>query len=330
VNKEEIRQLFESFNELNALVLGDVMLDAYYFGNVERISPEAPVPVVSVSSKDRRLGGAANVALNLKNLGAQVRVCAVVGNDRDGELLKDLFEKEGIISSGIVTDFHRTTTIKTRIIANDQQVLRVDEEDLGEIRPETEAEILAYIQNHIDSLDVIVLQDYNKGLLSKSLIQKTIRIANKSDIPVVVDPKKENFLNYKNVSLFKPNRKELVEGLKLEGPLKRHEDISNAIIALNEKINAEHIMVTLSEDGTAILKASDISFFPAHPRKIIDVSGAGDSVISVAALCIALSLEAVHIAALSNLAGGLVCEHVGVIPIDKKLFLKEALETVSQ
>jgi len=326
VNTERIEEIFESFKNLKTMVIGDVMLDAYYFGNVERISPEAPVPVVSVSSKDRRLGGAANVALNLKGLGADVTICSIVGNDRDGEFLKILFEESGIDASGLITDLERPTTIKTRIIANDQQVLRVDEEDPSNISIESEIRLVSFLKEKIEHLDVIVLQDYNKGLLSPSFIKKILAACKKYGTKVVVDPKKENFLAYKGVDLFKPNRKEIIEGLKIDSFLKTRDDIQSAIQTLNQSLGAKRIMVTLSEDGTAISDLEDISFHPAHKRKVVDVSGAGDSVISVAALCIALDLEAADIAFLSNLAGGLVCERVGVVPVDKTRLFKEAVQ----
>lgn len=304
------------------------MLDAYYFGRVDRISPEAPVPVVNVSSKDRRGGGAANVAVNMHNLGADVHICAVIGNDREGQYLKHIFERAGIHTDGLIVDPERQTTVKTRVIGNNQQILRVDEEDLDELGRNVELQILDYVKERISNTDVVVLQDYNKGVLSKYVIQRVIGVCNKAGVPVVVDPKKENFFAFKEVSLFKPNRKELQEGLKSDLDLQDKASVEAALEELNEKINARQIMVTLSEDGTAIRSEGKTFFIPAHPRKIVDVSGAGDSVISVAALCVATGLGPELTAELSNLAGGLVCEKVGVVPIDADLLLTEAVEVI--
>lgn len=310
------------------LVVGDVMLDAYYFGRVDRISPEAPVPVVNVSAKDRRGGGAANVAVNIHNLGAEVHICSIIGNDREGQYLKHIFERAGIHTDGLIMDPERQTTVKTRVIGNNQQILRVDEEDLDALGRNIEIKILDYVKSRLYETDVVVLQDYNKGVLSKYVIQRIISACQDADVPVVVDPKKENFFAYKGVTLFKPNRKELREGLKTDEDLQDKRSVEKALLELNEKIDAKQIMVTLSEDGTAIFSEGTTQFIPAHPRKVIDVSGAGDSVISVAALCVALNLSPAMTAELSNLAGGLVCEKVGVVPIDADLLLTEAVEVI--
>lgn len=323
--KDQITQIFNEFLSQRVLVLGDVMLDAYYFGKVDRISPEAPVPVVSVQSKERRAGGAANVALNLKNLGAAVRVCSVVGNDMEGEYLEQLFAEQEI-DCDLIRDPRRRTTVKTRIIGNKQQVLRVDEEDTEPLDRSIENAVLSVLKEALTSSDILVIQDYNKGVLSPRVIRDVLKLAAKSNVPVVVDPKKEHFLSFKGVSLFKPNRKELVEGLNLMHSLSSLQEIEEAMRSLQAKIDAKTVMLTLSEDGTAILRDDKFMIFPAHRRKIIDVSGAGDSVISVAALCVGLGLNAQLTAELSNLAGGLVCEKLGVVPIDRDTLYTEALE----
>jgi rfaE bifunctional protein kinase chain/domain len=327
--QDQIHQVFNDFNTVKATVLGDIMLDAYFFGKVDRISPEAPVPVVSVTSKERRAGGAANVAFNLKNLGAQVSICAVVGNDLEGEFLRTLFEEKRINTDGLVLDYDRQTTVKTRVIGNQQQVLRVDEEDTHPHDISVEDQLIVLLKESLSDCDVLVIEDYNKGLLSERIIQSALSLAKKKNIPVVVDPKKENFLAYKGVALFKPNRKELKEGLNLESNLDNRAEIETAVRSLNKQLQSDRIMLTLSEDGTVIFQDDTFHHFPAHPRKIRDVSGAGDSVISVAALCVALNLAPQMTAELSNLAGGLVCEKVGVIPIDRDQLFTEALELFS-
>jgi D-glycero-beta-D-manno-heptose-7-phosphate kinase len=320
-----IPEIFSSFQAQRILVIGDVMLDAYYMGSVDRISPEAPVPVVSVTNKERRPGGAANVAFNIHSLGATPIICAVRGNDLEGEWLKSSFEDAGLESSGLIVDHNRSTTIKTRIIGNQQQVLRVDEETTGEIDREVENEVYGFIQSKIDKVDAIIFQDYNKGLLTKSLISKVVKLAKSKSIPTLVDPKKEHFYDYKEVDLFKPNCKEIIEGLKLDSSLDSEKEVHDALVLLAQKLKVDQILLTLSQDGVAMYSNGETNFYPAYPRKILDVSGAGDSVISVAALCVGLKLDWSLVAQLSNLAGGLVCEKLGVVPVDREVLLAESV-----
>lgn len=304
------------------------MLDAYYMGTVDRISPEAPVPIVSVNKKERRPGGAANVAFNIHHLGATPIICSVRGNDIEGEWLKAFFTDAGLPTEGLIIDHNRPTTVKTRIIGNNQQVLRVDEETNKEIDREVENELFRFVKSQIKDADVIVFEDYNKGLLTKSLISRIIKLALEHNVPTLVDPKKEHFYDYKSVTLFKPNRKEIVEGLKLDVDLTKEDDIDSALLQLSKKLQVGQILLTLSEKGVVIFNNHQTHYFPAHPRKILDVSGAGDSVISVAALCVALKLDWKITAQLSNLAGGLVCELLGVVPINKKVLMEEAIRVL--
>lgn len=309
---------------MHVLVLGDLMIDAYYYGKVDRISPEAPVPVVSVSKKEYRLGGAANVGMNVIALGAKATLCGVTGNDAEGKLLKELAQKDGLLTSGIFTENSRPTTVKTRIIGNNHHVLRVDSEVTSGIRHETYAGIIDFVNQTINNYHVIVLEDYNKGVLRPEVISAVIGIAEDNNVPVCVDPKLDNFLNYTGVTLFKPNRKEVKEGLKMDEDLSDPENVAKAIRTLSQKLNCKHVLITLSENGVMIGNNLSTIHVAAHPRKIIDVSGAGDTVISVAALCLAAGADAPTIAAVSNLAGGLVCEKLGVVPIDKSLLKREA------
>ncbi len=318
-------KIFKAFNDLRVLIVGDVMLDNYIWGAVDRISPEAPVPVVNVKKKDFRLGGAANVALNVHALGATPILCAVIGDDDDGKKLVQRLNDMGLNKDGIVISSHRPTTVKTRIIASDQHVVRVDEESDSAVNEWEEKALLERIQKLLPLCQVVIFEDYDKGVLNQTIIEKTIQLANELGIPTVVDPKKRNFLSYKNITLFKPNLKELREGLKMEVESGNQEQVSHAVAALKEKLSAKGIMVTLSEHGVYIdLNDSKIKL-PAHIREIADVSGAGDTVVSIAALCVALNLSANQIAALSNLGGGLVCQHVGVVPINKEELLQEAI-----
>lgn len=315
----------ESFSKLNILVIGDVMVDAYYFGSVDRISPEAPVSIISVSQKDHRPGGAANVALNLKSLGANAIICAIIGNDEEGRELISLLNKEDINTEGLITDASRPTTMKTRVISGSTHLLRIDHESTKPISNATENLILDFVTNNITKVDAIIFEDYNKGLLTERLISEIISIANKNNIPTIVDPKKENFFAYKKCTLFKPNRKEIQEGLKTDKDLSKIINIEEAATRLMEKLNCENLMVTLSEDGVFVKSANKSTHIKAHERKITDVSGAGDTVVSVAALCLASGMELTQTAEIANIAGGLVCQKVGVVPINKNELIEELL-----
>jgi D-glycero-beta-D-manno-heptose-7-phosphate kinase len=321
----DIQKTFEDFNSLNVLIIGDVMLDSYIWGAVERISPEAPVPIVTVKKKDFRLGGAANVALNVASLGAKPILCALIGDDDDGKKLIQRLDDGKISKEGIVVSSHRPTTVKTRIIASSQHVVRVDEESDKVVNAQEEQDLLLRIEKLLPSCQVVIFEDYDKGVLSSSIIEKTVALANKNKIPTVVDPKKRNFLSYKGVTLFKPNLKELREGLKVDVEAGNQSTVEHAVDQLKEKLNAGGVMLTLSEHGVYIDFQNEKIKLPAHAREIADVSGAGDTVVSIAALAVALGLSPREIAFLSNLGGGLVCQHVGVVPIDKDELLQEAL-----
>jgi rfaE bifunctional protein kinase chain/domain len=305
-----------------------VMLDSYIWGAVERISPEAPVPVVLVRKRDYRLGGAANVALNIQSLGAKPILCALVGKDEAGKKLMECMRALSITDEGIVFSDSRPTTEKIRVIASHQHVVRVDEESDRLADSEEEKKLLERISALIIQADVVIFEDYDNGVITSGLIEKTVALASQKGIPTVVDPKKRNFLNYKNVSLFKPNLKELREGLKVDIDSASQSQIANAIETLKQKLNVNGVMVTLSEHGVYIDFQNQKLKLPAHKRKIADVSGAGDTVVSIAALCAALKLDPKQIASLSNLGGGLVCQYVGVVPVDKKELQDEASKSL--
>lgn len=325
------KDLFDKFNGLQILVIGDVMLDAYVMGKVNRISPEAPVPIVSLENEDARIGGAGNVALNLLALGAKPIICGVIGEDSSGDKLLNLFEKNGISTDGLVKSMVRKTTVKTRVISNKQQLLRIDSESTFSLLESEEIKLNNTIQNIINQgIDGIIFEDYNKGVLTDSVIQNTIKIAKEKDIPTAVDPKKENFLSYKGVSLFKPNLKELKEGLNLNFDFNSNKDLfEKGIEVLEEKLQNEISFVTLSENGVFIKNQTEKYYVPAHMRSISDVSGAGDTVIAVATLCLISGASTKQIAEISNLAGGLVCEKSGVVSISKNDLLKEVSELLS-
>jgi len=327
MNKNEITTLFSDFNNLNVLIIGDVMIDSYYFGKVDRISPEAPVPIVAVESKDNRLGGAANVALNIQALGANPILCAIVGEDNDSKLFDELLLRSKLSNQGIINSNSRTTTVKTRIIGNNHQVLRVDSEDDKALTKSDTQLLFNKIEQLLENntIDVVIFEDYDKGVITEELINKVVTTCNQKNIPTTVDPKKRNFNYYKNVTLFKPNLKELKEGLNIEIEADEISAIKNAVNTLNETQNNEITFITLSEHGVYIHSKENQHLLPAHLRNIADVSGAGDTVISVASLCLALKQTPKLIAEISNLAGGLVCEKVGVVPIDKDILLSETI-----
>ncbi len=313
----------DSFSELNIMVIGDVMVDAYYFGLVDRISPEAPVPIISVTKEDHRPGGAANVALNIISLGAKVKLGAVIGDDDEGKELMTLLKTDGVNIEGVAIDSSRPTTMKTRVISGNTHLLRIDHESTDFIPTEIEEKLINFVLQNINTTDAIILEDYNKGLLSERLISEVIEIANKNNVPTIVDPKKENFFAYKNCTLFKPNRKEIKEGLKTDLDLSNVENIEKATNKLLETLGCKSVMVTLSEDGVFVKTNNQASHIKAHKRKITDVSGAGDTVVSVAALCLASGMNLPKAAEIANIAGGLVCEKVGVVPINRDELIGE-------
>lgn len=325
IKQEHIRELFRSFNNLNVLIIGDVMVDNYVWGKVTRLSPEAPVPIVAVEKKEKRLGGAANVALNVQALGANPILCSVIGADSEGLAFLELMKKQKLSQKGILKSRQRPTTIKTRIIGNHHQLVRVDEESEEDISPNETQNLLTLINYiiHHDKIDVIIFEDYNKGLLTPKLIQKVVEFSKQKSIPICVDPKKKHFHAYKSVTLFKPNLKELKEGLKLDADELSIQELQKVVSQYRVKQKINTILVTLAERGMLINTKTDKIHVPAHIRKIADVSGAGDTVISVAALCEAMRCDPFLIVSLANLAGGLVCEEVGVVPINKNRLLEE-------
>jgi len=327
VKKEEINQLFENFSTYNILIIGDIMIDTYFWGKVERISPEAPVPIISRSKIEHRLGGAGNVALNVKALGATPFSCSVIGDDDKAGTLKNLLKKRELSDIGILVDSDRITTIKTRIISDNQHLLRIDEEITENISEKTQNLFIDKLESIISekNIDAIIFEDYDKGVITPELIKEIVKVATAKKVPTLVDPKRHNFLAYKGVTLFKPNFKELVEGLKLD--IEKHDlnGLHAASNRLRNEMDIKMLMATLSELGIYINDNGAYHNIPAEIRDIADVSGAGDTVISTAALCLAAGLSPRVIASISNLAGGIVCEKVGVVPINKELLQDEFL-----
>ncbi len=328
MSKINIKEIFDSFNNFNIIIIGDVMIDSYMWGKVSRISPEAPVPIISSTHQENRLGGAANVALNVQALGANAILCSVIGNDAKAHTFNSLLKKRKLSQEGIVEDKSRKTTVKTRIISDNQHLIRVDEEIDTELNSEVEKILIDRIKKIILSrnIDAIIFEDYDKGCITTKVIDEIVKIANRKNIVTLVDPKKRNFNNYKNVTLFKPNFKELVEGMKSEIAKDDFNGIFEIGKKLQKKLSTEIILVTLSELGVFVSSNNSYKIVPAEIRDIADVSGAGDTMISIASLCLAAKLKAADIATISNIAGGLVCEKIGVAPVEKKYLLEECLK----
>jgi len=331
LQKENIQKLFDNFSKLTILIIGDVMLDDYIVGDVNRISPEAPVPIVNITARYARLGGAANVALNIKLLGAKPILCSVIGNDKKSDLFLDIMNQDGLSDQGIIKSSDRILTTKYRAIGNNMQLLRLDSEITHSLSKNDEQNFCNTLQSIIDNqhIDAIIFEDYDKGVITPAIINKVISIAKEKSILLSVDPKKRNFLEYNQIDLFKPNWKELNEGLQLKNCSWQDASLHNAVRQFMIEKQHKHLLLTLSGDGVVIYRFENEKFdyvhLPAQVRNIADVSGAGDTVISVATLCLAMKMDMEVIAMISNLAGGLVCEEVGVMAINKEKLLKEAV-----
>ncbi len=330
MTRKELTQVFDAFDKMHILIIGDVMIDSYLWGDVNRISPEAPVPILATTNRENRLGGAANVALNIQSLGAKPIMCSVIANDESGEIFKQLLEDNDLSAQGIISSGKRKTTVKTRIISQNQHLLRIDEEENHPLEEDLEKKLQLHIEDLLNTykIDAIIFEDYDKGVLTPHTISKTIEIAQSKGIPTLVDPKKRNFLEYKGVTFFKPNLKEFKEGAKVDVGADDKEGLLQSAKEFLHAQNMRNFMVTMAEKGVLILNDQLHHFIPAEIRDIADVSGAGDTVISVSALCLASGLNEKHVAGIANMAGGLVCEHPGVVPIDKQELLEECFEKI--
>jgi rfaE bifunctional protein kinase chain/domain len=321
----DYKELFKTFSSVKIGVIGDVMLDTYWWGNVERISPEAPVPVVTVNRKEYRIGGAGNVALNLASLGTPVSVFSIIGDDDDGQILTALLSENKIDTGYLLKSASRITTNKMRVISRNQQMMRLDSETLQPLDHEQEQKLIAQLEKFISeqSPAAIIFEDYNKGVLTEKIIHTLIEICRKNAVITAVDPKRKHFFEYRGVDIFKPNLKEAREALNL-----LIEEVNEKTLAvIHQKLSAElnHRIsfITLSEKGVFFEDGQESRMVPSHIRNVADVSGAGDTVIAVATLIYALTRNTRMMAEIANLAGGLVCESVGTVAIDKTRLLRE-------
>lgn len=318
-------KLFSDVAKLKVAVVGDIMLDTYWWGHVERISPEAPVPIVSVDKREQRIGGAGNVALNVVALGANVAMISVLGDDEDGVQLKNLLQKNKVDTAYILSSKERITTNKIRIISRSQQMMRLDAEHINDLERDDEEKLFTQVAKYVgaEKPDLIILEDYNKGVLTSSLIEKIIALCNENNIISAVDPKRKNFFGYRNATLFKPNLKEVKESLHILSDDVSEEMLSQIHQELNEKLQHSISLITLSDKGV-FYQSNDVSkIIPSHLRNVADVSGAGDTVIAIAALIYAATKNINLMAEVANIAGGLVCEEVGTAAIDKGKLMEE-------
>ena len=316
-------------NGRRVAVVGDLMLDRYIWGSVSRISPEAPVPIIDMESEQARLGGAANVARNIKSLGGEPFLVGVIGADNSGKLLFEMIREGGFSTDGIVVDGNRPTTVKTRVIAHSQHVVRIDREMKSDISHIIQSKILDVLRRQVDSLDGIIIEDYNKGVVVKDLIRQVIETGNEHGKHIAIDPKFNNFFEYKDVTVFKPNRNEVEQALGMR--LRTNEDIVEAGHALLKRLNARNVLLTLGERGMALFESDgSISHVPTKARNIADVSGAGDTVISTLTMALACGATVREAATLANFAGGIVCGSVGIVPIDKRELMDAVIADMNQ
>lgn len=330
--KVDFDKLFTDISKMKVAVIGDVMLDTYWWGNVERISPEAPVPVVAVSRKEYRIGGAGNVALNVQALGATVALLTILGDDGDGIQLKQLLRGKNIDTRFIFESKKRITTNKIRIISRNQHMMRLDAEIIHDIDEMDEEKLQNQIEKFINTEkpDVIILEDYNKGILTKNIIQNSIAFCKERNIPTMVDPKRKNFFAYLGASVFKPNLNEAITSLNLLPEEISSELLNDIHIQLKEKLNHEISLITLSEKGIFYQENKNKEIIPSHRRNIADVSGAGDTVIAAASLIYAATQNIRLSAEIANVAGGIVCEEVGTVAINKEKLISECKRLIGE
>jgi rfaE bifunctional protein kinase chain/domain len=325
LSKKKSNDLKKNFSGQKIAVIGDMMLDCYFRGDVKRVSPEAPVPIVEVENEFFRFGGAANVTLNILKLGGIPLPVGVIGNDNEGTIFTSLLKEANMTSEGIIVDSSRPTTAKTRVIAGNQHVVRIDKESKQNISGKTEKKLLDYLTSNISRLDGVILQDYNKGVLTKTFIKDIISLANKKDVFITVDPKFNNFFEYKNVTVFKPNKKEAEDILGMK--IKSSEDVTKAGKTILERLNARNVLLTLGSEGIAVFEKNKAEKrLATKARKVADVSGAGDTVISTLTMALVAGCDIMEASYLANYAAGIVCGEVGIVPIE----IEKLLEAVGK
>jgi rfaE bifunctional protein kinase chain/domain len=306
-------QILEKFSKLNILVIGDVILDRYWWGDVSRISPEAPVPVVRLKNTTLAAGGAANVAANVAGLGATPILVGIVGDDEGAQQFPDVLGSANVSSDHLVRDRHRPTTVKTRIIAHSHHVVRVDQEHADGISVETEDAIVEKLKTEIVRADAIAVSDYAKGMLTPRVLRDLFQIAGESGKPVLVDPKGKDYSKYKGAALLTPNRREAAEACNFED---QGDVVDRAGSRLMSDLDLEALLVTEGEEGMTLFRRSQPSIrMAAEAREVYDVTGAGDTVIATLAVAIGSGADVEQAARIANVAAGLVVEQVGTTAV---------------
>jgi rfaE bifunctional protein kinase chain/domain len=319
MTKETIRKILSRFGQAQVLVIGDLILDEFIWGKAERISPEAPVPVVWAQSQSYMPGGASNVANNIASLGAKVFLCGVVGDDKNGHILIDKLHEKHVACEGVLVDQARPTTVKTRIIAAHQQMVRVDWENIERLSLEKANQIIEAVKNRIDAIDALIIEDYGKGLITPYLLKHIISLAKRHKKIITVDPKVEHFSYYKGVTALTPNEKEASAGSGIT--IHTDRDADEAGWKLLKKLKCEGVLITLGEKGMKLFKGSHITYIPTVAQEVFDVSGAGDTVISVFTLALSCGVRMEDAAKISNLAAGIVVGKIGVAAVTPKEIL---------
>jgi rfaE bifunctional protein kinase chain/domain len=327
LSKDKILSITNSFEKKKIAIIGDLMLDQYLWGSATRISPEAPVPIVDIIDESNRLGGSANVANNISSLNGIAYPIGLIGDDVNGKTLLNLMNDEHFNKDGIIKDSNIPTTIKTRVIANQQHVVRIDHENKRQILDTSKNKLVDYVNKNINIFDAIIIEDYNKGVITKELIEDVTKIALKHNIPITVDPKFDNFFEFKNVMVFKPNKKEVEEAIGIK--ITDDDSLLNNMKIILERLNCNNVLLTQGKKGMALLeKSGELTLINTRARKVADVSGAGDTVISTFTMSLVSGATPKEAALISNYAAGIVCEEVGVVPIKKEILVNEMLKEI--
>jgi len=326
MNKQKFFNIIKKFKGKNVLVVGDIMLDKYIWGNVERISPEAPVPVVEVIKETQTLGGCGNVASNITSVGGNAYIITIVGNDIYADELKQMLKQKNVDTNGIFLDKSRPTTVKTRIIAHNQQVVRVDKESRHQLNPQLFEKIKSYVLDIKNSIDAILISDYGKGVITKSLLNFLIKLAKKLNIPITVDPKIEHFLEYKHVTILTPNLNEATLGMRLHRKPQTEQEIYNLGKKILAKLKPQALVITRGPDGMTLFEKEKIYHIPTRAKEVYDVTGAGDTVIAILTLCLAAGADFVSACEISNFAAGIVVGKVGTATVSGE----ELIQTIKE
>ncbi len=323
IKNERLIEIAENFSKGRLLVIGDVMIDQFIYGTVDRISPEAPVPVVEVQDESFMLGGAANVNNNIGALGGESTICGVIGDDAYAKMVNSLFEDIGVKTSGLITDAKRITSKKTRVIAHSQQIVRFDKEVKKDINKTTLGKILGYLRSNITNYDAVIISDYGKGVVTKELVEGVVDICVKNERVIIVDPKTDHFEYYKKITSMTPNHHEASKAVGIE--ITNERNLEKAGAKLLKALESESLLITRGDKGMALFeKDGSISKIPTVAQKVYDVTGAGDTVIATFTLALSVGATLKEAAVLANYAAGIVVGKVGTATTT----IKELCDTI--